>query len=145
MGERWGTRCFPAFSRCSLPHKTQENSRRMAENVCEFFVLPLENTRKHQKTRCSVTGKRRLTTEYDSFVGSVNTSKTSVFRVLTEPENYWIIERILEFTGKKTTEKEWTLRPENAREFKQNAAFSKINRGFSVTVNTIFLAVGVLA
>ena len=51
------------------------------------------------------------------------------------------MERILEFTGKKTTEKEWILRPENAREFQQNAAFSKINRGFSVMVNAIFLAV----
>ena len=29
--------------------------------------------------------------------------------MLTEPENYRIIERILEFTGKKTTEKEWIL------------------------------------
>ena len=41
--------------------------------------------------------------------GPVNKSKTSVFLVLTEPENYRIIERILEFTGKKTTEKEWIL------------------------------------
>ena len=71
----------------------------------------------------------------------VNTSKTSVFLVLTEPENYRIMERMLEFTGEKTTEKEWILGLENAREFKQNAAFSKINRGFSITVNTIFLAV----
>jgi len=47
----------------------------------------------------------------------VNTSKTSVFLVLTEPENYQIMEQILEFTGKKTTEKEWVLRLENAREF----------------------------
>ena len=35
--------------------------------------------------------------------------KTNVFLVLTEPENCRIIERILEFTGKKTTEKEWIL------------------------------------
>ena len=56
--------------------------------------------------------------------------------MLTEPENYRIMEGILEFTGKKTTEKQWILRQENAREFKQNAAFSKINQGFSITVNT---------
>ena len=49
--------------------------------------------------------------------GPVNTSKTSVFLVLTEPENYRIMERILKFTGLKTTEKEWILRPENGREF----------------------------
>ena len=71
-----------------------------------------------------------------SRASTVNTSKTNVFLVLTEPENYRITERILEFTGKKTTEKQWILRPENAREFKQNAAFSKINQGYSVTVNT---------
>ena len=46
MVERWGTRCFPAFSSCSLPKKTRENSRKMTENVCEFFVLTLENTKK---------------------------------------------------------------------------------------------------
>ena len=51
--------------------------------------------------------------------------------MLTEPENYRIMERILELTGKKTTEKQWILRPEKGREFKQNAAFSKINQGFS--------------
>ena len=43
--------------------------------------------------------------------------KQAFFLALTEPENYRIMERILEFTGKKTTEKEWILRPENAREF----------------------------
>ena len=32
--------------RKSLPKKTRENSRRMTENVYEFFVLPLENTKK---------------------------------------------------------------------------------------------------
>ena len=79
---------------------------------------------------------------YPCVNGPVNTSKTSVFLVLTEPENYRIMERILKFTGQKTTGKEWILRPENARELWQNAAFSKINRGFSETVNTIFLAVG---
>ena len=30
----------------SQPKKTRENSRRMTENVFEFFVLPLENTKK---------------------------------------------------------------------------------------------------
>ena len=49
------------------------------------------------------------------------------------------MERILEFTGKKTTEKQWILRPENAREFKQNATFSKINRRFSVRWIPYFL------
>ena len=81
---------------------------------------------------------------YACVIGPVNASKTSVFLVLTEPENYRIMERILKFNGQKTTGKEWILRPENARELKQNAAFSKINREVSETVNTIFLAVGVI-
>ena len=61
--------------------------------------------------------------------------------MLTEPENYRIMERILKFTDQKTTEKQWILRPENARELFQNAEFSKIDEGFSETVNTVFLAV----
>ena len=54
---------------------------------------------------------------YPCVNGPVNASKTSVFLVLTEPENYRIMERILKFTGQKTTGKEWILRPEKAREF----------------------------
>ena len=53
---------------------------------------------------------------YPCVNGPVNVSKTSVFLVLTEPENYRIMERILKFTSQKTTEKEWILRLENARE-----------------------------
>ena len=53
---------------------------------------------------------------YPCVNGPVNASKTSVFLVLTEPENYRIMERILKFTSQKTTEKEWILRLENARE-----------------------------
>ena len=52
-----------------------------------------------------------------AFNGPVNASKTSVFPVLTEPENYRIMERILKFTDQKTTGKEWISRQENAREF----------------------------
>ena len=51
MGERWGTRCFPAFSSCSLPQKTRKNARRLAENVCELFVLPLGKTPENIKKR----------------------------------------------------------------------------------------------
>ena len=57
---------------------------------------------------------------YACVIGPVNASKTSVFPVLTEPENYRIMERILKFTGQKTTEKEWILRPENASELFAN-------------------------
>ena len=132
MGERWGTCCFPAFSSCSLPQKTRENSRRMTENVCEFFVLPLENTKKRDVKSLENCGEQRNTIRSScvnrmfsvcftwiirALTGPVNTSKTSVFLVLTEPENYRIMERILKFTGQKTTGKEWILRPENAREF----------------------------
>ena len=73
MGERWGTRCFPAFSSFSLPQKTRENSRRKAEKVCEFFVLPLENTRKHKKN--AMFSHRKT---------AVNKGLRFVFHVLTE-------------------------------------------------------------
>ena len=43
-------------------------------------------------------------------------SNALIFLVLTEPENYRIMEPILKFTGRKRTEKEWILRPENAGE-----------------------------
>ena len=64
MGERWGTHCFSAFSSCLLPQKTLENSRRMAENVCEFFVLPLEtpeNTKKRDVQSLENGGEQRNT------------------------------------------------------------------------------------
>ena len=64
MGERWGTRCFPAFSSCSLPQKTRENSRRMGEKVCEFFVLPLENTKKRDVQSQENGGEQRTTIRF---------------------------------------------------------------------------------
>ena len=57
-----------------------------------------------------------LTVCFPCVLHELAASKTSVFPVLTEPENYRIMERILKFTGQKTTEKEWILRPENASE-----------------------------
>ena len=64
MGERWGTRCLPAFSSCSLPQKTRENSRRMAEKVREFFVLPLENTKKRDVQSQENGGEQRNTIRF---------------------------------------------------------------------------------
>ena len=64
MGERWGTHCFPAFSSCSLPQKTRENSRRMAEKVRELFVLPLENTKKRDVQSQENGGEQRNTIRF---------------------------------------------------------------------------------
>ena len=64
MGERWGTHCFPAFSSSSLPQKTRENSCRMAEKVREFFVLPLENTKKRDVQSQENGGKQRNTIRF---------------------------------------------------------------------------------
>ena len=58
MGEHAVSRHF--FS-CSLPQKTRENSRRMTENVCEFFVLPLENTKKRDVKSLENGGEQRNT------------------------------------------------------------------------------------
>ena len=51
------------------------------------------------------------------------------------------MERILEFTVRKTNGKPRILRLENGSECMQNAAFCNVNRSFSKRVNATFFAV----
>lgn len=88
----------------------------MAENVCEFFVLPLENTKKRDVKSLENCGEQRNTIRSSCVNRMFSVCFACIIRALTEPENYRIMERILKFTGQKTTEKEWILQPENARE-----------------------------
>ena len=68
MGERWGTRCFPAFSSCSLPQirkheKTHADWRKTSvnylfcpwktpENIKKRDVQSLENGVEHPFVMC---------------------------------------------------------------------------------------------
>ena len=100
--------------RKSLPKETRENSRRMTENVYKFFVLPLLNTKKRDVKSLENGDEQRNTIRFSCVDRMFSVYFSCILHVLhvlvlTEPQNYRIIERILEFTGKKTTEKEWIL------------------------------------
>ena len=131
--------------RKSLPKKIRENSRRMTETSMNSLFCHLKTPKNamlsHWKTTMN-NGIRSvchvLTVCFPCILhvfcmycvnGPVNTSKTSVFLVLTEPENYRIIERILEFTGKKTTEKVDFDR-KTREHFRKMPHFRRLTEGF---------------
>ena len=70
-------------------------------------------------------------------------SRTDSVQELIVKENYWIMERMLQFAYWKTTGKLQIFFSENVRKCVNNALFSNIHKLFSERVNTIFFAVKV--